>query len=67
MPEMLTIKGLNVGMQGVRSDEDLTFFKQMGVEYVDASKVGFNAPASSFGFAHRETEMAEYYARDTGT
>ena len=37
MPEMLTIKGLNVGMQGVRSDEDLTFFRQMGVEYVDAS------------------------------
>ena len=37
MPEMLTIKGLNVGMQNVRSDEDLTFCKQMGLEYVDAS------------------------------
>ncbi len=37
MPEMLTIKGLNVGMQNVGSDEDLTFAKQMGLEYVDAS------------------------------
>lgn len=37
MPEMLTIKGLNVGMQNVGSDEDLTFSKQMGLEYVDAS------------------------------
>ncbi len=37
MPEMLTIKGLNVGMQFVSSDEDLTFCKQMGLEYVDAS------------------------------
>ncbi len=36
MPEILTIKGLNVGMQGVGSDEDLTFCRQMGVEYVDA-------------------------------
>ena len=37
MPEMLTIKGLNVGMQNVGSDEDLTFCRQMGLEFVDAS------------------------------
>ncbi len=37
MPEMLTIKGLHVGEQFIHSDEDLTFCRQMGVEYVDAS------------------------------
>ena len=37
MPEMLTIKGMHLGMQNVGSDEDLTFSRQMGLEYVDAS------------------------------
>ncbi len=37
MSEMLSIKGLHVGMQNVGSDEDLTFCRQIGVEYVDAS------------------------------
>ncbi len=33
---MLSIKGLHVGMQNVGSDEDLTFCRQMGLEYVGA-------------------------------
>ncbi len=37
MLEMITIKGFNVGMQYIRSDEYLTFCKQMGLEYIDAS------------------------------
>jgi len=36
MSEMLGVKGLNLGMV-IRSDEDLTFCKQMGIEYVDAA------------------------------
>ncbi len=35
MPEMLTIKGLNVGEHLGSSDADLGFCRQMGVEYVD--------------------------------
>ena len=40
MEELLTIKGMHVGEQFVRSDEDLTFCRQMGVEYVDACPKG---------------------------
>ncbi len=36
MTEMLTIKGVHVGEQFIHSDEDLTFCRQMGVEYVGA-------------------------------
>ena len=36
MPEMLTIKGVHVGEQFIHSGEDLTFCRQMGVEYVGA-------------------------------
>ena len=34
MPDMATIKGLHLGEQYIHSDEDLTFCRQMGVEYV---------------------------------
>ena len=37
MPEMLNIKGMHAGMQNVGSDEDLTFCRQIGIEYVNAS------------------------------
>ena len=37
MQEMLTIKGLHVGEQLIHSDKDLTFCRQMGIEYVNAS------------------------------
>ena len=36
MKEPLTIKGMHVGEQFIHSDEQLTFCRQMGVEYVDA-------------------------------
>ena len=36
MQELLTIKGMHVGEQFIHSDEQLTFCRQMGVEYVDA-------------------------------
>ncbi len=36
MQEMLTIKGMHVGEQFIHSDEDLTFCRQMGLEYVGA-------------------------------
>ncbi len=37
MQEAVTIKEMHAGMQYVSSDEDLTFCRQMGLEYVDAS------------------------------
>ncbi len=38
MKEMLTIeKGMHIGGERIRRDEDLTFYRQMGVEYVDAT------------------------------
>ncbi len=37
MQEMLTVKGLHAGEKVTNSDEDLTFCRQMGVEYVEAS------------------------------
>ncbi len=37
MQEAVTIRGLHVGEQAIHSDEELTFCRQMGVEYVDVS------------------------------
>jgi len=35
MPDMAAIKGLHLGEQYIHSNEDLTFCKQMGVEYIN--------------------------------
>ena len=65
MQEMLTVKGIHAGMQSIGSDEDLTFCRQMGLEYVDASPLWrWIMRGLGFGFdaSHPCTGLGSGYA-----